>query len=70
MPKLAVSDYKGVAGTQWTLSLKGGLEFTLVEGVRLAPRDILGLEPIDKNVWVAEVLRNPQNPAGFVISPG
>jgi clan AA aspartic protease (TIGR02281 family) len=50
-------------GTQWVLSLKGGREFTLVEGVRLAPRDILGLEPKDKNVWVAEVLRNPDNPA-------
>jgi clan AA aspartic protease (TIGR02281 family) len=53
----------GAQGYQCVLSLKGGREFTLVEGVRLAATDIPGLEAEDRNGWVAEVLRNPENRA-------
>jgi clan AA aspartic protease (TIGR02281 family) len=48
---------------QSVLSLRNGRDFTLTEGTRLAAKDIQGLEANDKNGWVAEVLRNPENPA-------
>lgn len=48
---------------EWVLSLGGGREFTLVDGARLSAADVRGLQPRERNGWVAEVLRNPENPA-------
>src|SRR5207248_1660535 len=53
----------GDQGYRWILSLRDGRELTLVEGVRLSATDIRGLEPGERSGWVAEVLRNPENPA-------
>jgi hypothetical protein len=61
-PGAVSASASGAQGYQWVLSLKGGREFTLVEGVRLAAKDIPGLVADDKNGWLAEVLRNPENP--------
>jgi hypothetical protein len=50
-------------GSQWVLSIRGGREFTLVDGARLSAADVRSLEPRERNGWVAEVFRNPENPA-------
>ncbi len=62
-PRAAPASAGGAQRAQWALALRGGQEFALVEGVRLGAGDIRGLEPIQRNGWVAEVVRNPENPA-------
>jgi hypothetical protein len=51
------------SGEQWVLSLGNNREFALVEGARLSAANIRGLEPRERNGWVAEVVRNPEDPA-------
>jgi hypothetical protein len=48
---------------RWVLSLRNNRELTLVEGARLSAANIRGLEPRERNGWVAEVVRNPEDPA-------
>jgi clan AA aspartic protease (TIGR02281 family) len=62
-PAAAPASASVAGGQQMVLSLKGGREFTLAEGVQLAATDIPGLEAEERNGWVAEVLRNPENRA-------
>jgi hypothetical protein len=48
--------------TGWVLVL-GGRQVGLAEGARMTAPEINGLEPSDPGGWVAEVVRNPENPA-------